>query len=199
MTFQTKVAVLGTLAEFHKEPIPYDLAALIELVSNIQPDFLCLDITPEQWQQGDFGELPPEYRDALLPLAHQTDVVVAPIAGHHPPSEPYASGWPGKLIQLSRGWLASLQRSSPGPEAINQGLRHGIADLLYSLNAWLAGQEARRAWRAHTQHLTQAVVEVARRDQGCRILVVVNVRHCHLIRKALRQFPELNVVNYSDL
>lgn len=199
MTSKTNVAVLGTLAEFHKEPIPYDLAALVALVSNLRPDLLCLDMTTQQWQRRDFGGLPPEYREALLPLAHQTDIVVAPIAGDHPPSEPSAWGWPGKLIQLSRRWLASLQRTSPGPEAINQGLRHGIADLLYSLNAWLAGQEARHAWRAHTQHLTQAVVEVARRDPGCRILVVVNVRHCHLIRKALRQFPELNVVNYSDL
>ncbi|HEX7975359.1 MAG TPA: hypothetical protein VF498_13200 [Anaerolineales bacterium] len=195
----TNVAVLGTLAEFHKEPIPYDLAALVALVSNLRPDLLCLDMTPEQWQQRDFGGLPLEYREALLPLAHQTDLVVVPIAGYHPPAEPSAPGWQGKLIQLFRHWLAFLQRTSPGPDAINQGLRHEVADLLYSINVRLAGQKARRAWQVHTQYLTQAVVDIARRDPGCRILVVVNVRHCHLIRNALRKFPELNVVNYSDL
>lgn len=199
MMSKTNVAVLGTLAEFHKEPIPYDLTALVALVSNLRPDLLCLDMTLEQWQRRDFGGLPPEYREALLPLAHQTDIVVVPIAGDHPPTEPTASGWQGKLIQLSRSWLAFLQRTSPDPGAINQGLRHGIADLLYSLNAWLAGRKVRHDWQTHTQQLTKAVVEVAQRDPGCRILVVVNVRHCHLIRHALRKFPELNVVNYSDL
>jgi len=62
----TKVAVLGTLAEFHREPIPYDLRELIRLVMDLRPDLLCLDITPDQWQRRDFGDLPPEYRDALL-------------------------------------------------------------------------------------------------------------------------------------
>lgn len=196
---ETNVAVLGTLAEFHKEPIPYDLAALVKLVWEVRPDLLCLDMTPEQWQQRNFGELPPEYREALLPLAYQTDIVVAPIAGDFPPAEPSASGWQGKLIRLFRRWLATLQRTAPGPDAINQGLRHLVADLLYNLNAWLAGQDLRHAWQIHTKRLTQAVVEVARRDPGCRILVVVNVRHCHFIRDTLRKYPEINVVRYSDL
>ena len=195
----TPVAVLGTLAEFHKEPIPYDLNALVRLVSNLRPDMLCLDMTPEQWQERDFGELPPEYREALLPLAYQTDIVVAPIAGPNPPSEPSAPGWRGKVIATFRRWLATLQRTSPGPDAVNQGLRHHVADLLYSLIAWLAGPETRQRLRDHTDRLIQAVLELARRDPGARILVVVNVRHCHIIRAALRKSPEIQVVKYMDL
>ena len=30
----TRVAVLGTLAEFHCEPIPYDLKALVRMVAD---------------------------------------------------------------------------------------------------------------------------------------------------------------------
>ena len=195
----TPVAVLGTLAEFHKEPIPYDLNALVRLVSNLRPDMLCLDMTPEQWQERDFGELPPEYREALLPLAYQTDIVVAPIAGANPPSEPSAPDWRGKVIATFRRWLATLQRTSPGPDAVNQGLRHHVADLLYSLIAWLAGPETRQRLRDHTDRLIQAVLELARRDPGARILVVVNVRHCHIIRAALRKSPEIQVVKYMDL
>jgi hypothetical protein len=58
---------LGTLAEFHREPIPYDLEALVELVADLNPDFVCLEMTPEQWRQQDFDDLPPEYRDACCP------------------------------------------------------------------------------------------------------------------------------------
>ncbi len=187
----TPVAVLGTLAEFHKEPIPYDLNALVRLVSNLHPDLLCLDMTSEQWRQRDFGGLPPEYREALLPLAYQTDIVVAPIAGENPPAELSAVGWRAGAIATLRRWLAILQRTAPGPDAINQGLRHHVADLLYSLSAWLDGPAARQKLRDHTERLTQAVLELARRDPDARILVVVNVRHCHIIRQALRKYPEI--------
>lgn len=194
----TPVAVLGTLAEFHKEPIPYDLNALVGLVSRLHPDLLCLDMTPEQWQRRDFGGLPPEYQEALLPLAYQTDIVIAPIAGEHPPEEPGAPGWRGRAIGTFRRWLATLQRTAPGPDAVNQGLRHLVADLFYSLCAWLAGPATRVKLREHTRRLTQAVLELARRDPGRRILVVVNVRHCHHIRAALRKYPEIQVLKYSE-
>ncbi len=195
---RTPVSVLGTLAEFHREPIPYDLGALVRLVTDLRPDLLCLDLTLGQWQQRDFSDLPPEYRDALLPLAYQTDIVVMPIAGARPPDEPIASGWRGRVIKTLRGWLASLQRDAPGPDAINQGWRHHVADTLYSLIAWLGGSQARRAWKAHTNHLSQQVLELARRDPGRRVLVVVNVRHCHHIRNALRAYPEIQIVKYSQ-
>ncbi len=196
---RTPVAVLGTLAEFHKEPIPYDLNALIQLVTRIRPEMLCLDITQKEWTERKFDDLPPEYREALLPLAYQTDMVVVPIAGAHPPIEPKLAGGRGKLVELTRRWLAFLQRTAPGPDSINSGIRHHIADALYSFNEWLAGIETRQAFKQHTIQLTQAVLNLARRDPAARILVVVTVRHCHHIRKALRKHSEIRVLMYSDL
>ena len=196
---RTKVAVLGTLAEFHREPIPYNLSALIRLVTDLRPDLLCLDMTSAQWQQRKFDDLPPEYREALLPLAHQTDIVIAPIGDVHPFEEPTAAGWRGHAISRLRKWLTYLQRTSPGPAATNEGWRHHVADALYSMIAWLAGSEARHAWQKHTAHLTRQVLDLARRNPGCRILVVVNVRHCHHIRPALKKNPDIDVVPYSAL
>lgn len=198
-TGPTRVAVLGTLTEFNREPIPYDLPALVRFVGELHPDLLCLDMTPQQWARRDFGDLPPEYREALLPLANQTDIVVVPVAGDNPPPEPAAPGWRGQAIRLLRRLLAYLQRTAPGPTVLNEGPRHHIADFLYSMMAWLAGPEAVRGWRAHTGTLVTQVLDVARRDPGRRILVVVNLRHCHYIRPALRRHPEIRVVSYADL
>ncbi|HEY6102004.1 MAG TPA: hypothetical protein VI007_02135 [bacterium] len=195
----TRVAVLGTLAEFHREPIPYDLRSLVRLVETLRPDLLCLDMTVEQWRHEQFDDLPPEYRDALLPLAHQTDIVVVPIAGDRLPAEPSAQGWRGMLIALLRRLLASIQRSAPGPAALNEGNLHHVADSLYSMIAWLGGPQAVRAWQAHTNELVRQVLEVARRDPGRRILVVVNLRHCHHIRPALARHPEIRVVPHGLL
>jgi len=195
----TTIAVLGTLAEFHKEPIPYDLPALVRLVADIRPDLLGLDITTAQWQQQDFAHLPPEYREALLPLAGQTDIVVAPLAGQQQPPKPEATGWRGRVIAWLRYWLALLQRTAPGPEAINQGWRHEVANVLYGWTRRLAGKAIQQAWDDHADHLTQAVVAVARRDPGSRILVVVNVQHCHIIRHRLHHYPEIQVTTYQAL
>lgn len=195
----TPVAVLGTLAEFQSQPIPYDLDALVRLVTDLRPDLLCLDLTPDQWQRQEFGGLPPEYAAALLPLAYQTDIVVVPIAGARQPTEPAVGGWRAPAIAALRAGLGWLQRRQPGPAAVNAGIGHLFADLLYEGITVLGGRQARQSWRAHTAHLAREVRDVARRDPSRRVLVVVNVRHCHHLRRALRRYPETRVVPYRQL
>lgn len=195
----TPVAILGTLAEFHREPIPYDLDALVRLVTTLRPELLCLDLTPDQWRGQDYSDLPPEYRDALLPLAHQTDIVVVPIAGDRPPAESALTGWRQRTVAVLRCGLVYLQRTAPGPGAINAGPRHFAADLIYETIALLAGSATRHAWRAHRDYLVEQVLAVVRRDPVARILVVVNVRHCHHLRRALRRYPEVQIVDYALL
>ncbi len=196
---RTRVAVLGTLAEFHREPIPYDLPALLDLVTDINPDLLCLDMTLEQWRSQDFEGLPPEYQAALLPLAHQTDIVVAPIAGSQHPPKADAPGWRGRLIDWLRQGIAAIQRAAPGPDAINQGWRHDWANHLYGLTLKIAGKDVEKAWGDHAGQLTQATLEVAQRNPDSRVLVVVNVQHCHIIRARLRHYNDLEVTTYAEL
>jgi hypothetical protein len=63
---------------------------------------------------------------------------------------------------------------------------------------WLAGPEAYRAWKAHTAYLGRQVLEVVRRDPRRRVLVSVNLRHCHHIRRALKRYHEIHVVPYTQ-
>ena len=196
---RTRIAILGTLIEFHRKPIPYDISALMELVAGINPDLLCLDITPRQWQEQDFDDLPREYQEALLPLAHQTDIVVVPIGGGWPMLRQNAGGLRSETIRWLRKRIMSIQRTAPGPDAINQGWRHHLANLLYIASRRLAGGNVERETRKQTDQLTQAVLEVARRDPRARVLVVVNIQHCHIIREQLRTYDEVEVVTYTIL
>jgi hypothetical protein len=193
------VAVLGTLAEFHQDPLPYDLAALVDLVAEINPDLLCLDISMEQWQTQDFGSLTPEYGQALLPLAAQTDIVVVPIGGDEAMLRATADGWRGALIRLIRRLLAGIQSGAPGPDAINQGWRHEVGNVLYWLARRLAGRQVVHAYHERIAQLTKAVQRVVEENPGNRILVVTNIQFCHHIRPRLRQQANTVVKAVDDL
>jgi hypothetical protein len=74
-----------------------------------------------------------------------------------------------------------------------------MADLLYEGIAALVGRATQRAWRAHVKHVSNQVLEVARRDPVCRVLVAVNVRYCHHMRRALGKCPEIRIARYTQL
>jgi len=196
---QTRIAVLGTLAEFHEAPIPYDLASLVALVAEMNPDLLCLDISMEQWQQQTFYSLPPEYRDALLPLAHQTDIVVVPIGGKQAMPTATATGWRGAVIAGLREVINWLQTGVSGPDALNQGWRHDVGNLLYGLTRRLAGKGSRHTYHAHIEQVSQAALQAAANNPGSRILVVTNIQYCHHIRPLLRQQPDVVETDYTNL
>lgn len=195
----THMAVLGTLAEFHEDPLPYDLTALVDLVADINPDLLCLDITWSQWQRQDSSRLPLEYSEALLPLAAQTDIVVVPIGGEQVMPRATAVGWRSLVIGWARGLLSWMQATAQGPDAINQGWRHHVGNMLYSLTRYLSGEQVEHAYHDHIEQVAQAALQAAENNPGNRILVVTNIQYCHHIRPQLQQHAGIRVTTYQDL
>ncbi len=153
----------------------------------------------EQWQEQNFTNLAPEYREALRPLARQTDIVVAPIGGEKTLAAPEGNGWRGTAINWLRKRIAAIQRTAPGADAINQRWRHHLATFLYDITRRLAGGSLESATRNHTDYLIEEVLDVSRRDPIARVLVVVNVQYCHIIRKKLRAYGDVEIVTYTDL
>lgn len=196
---RTRVAVLGTVAEFHEEAIPFDMSGLFELVANINPDLLCLDITPQQWRRRDFDNLPSNYRDALLPLARQTDIVVVPVGGETDWPVETMAGWRLRVVQRLRSWIRTIQRKAPGPEALNRGWRHDLVNALYFVTRRLANSDRGGGTGTHARNLTEQILAVSHRDPSARLLVVVNVQYCHLIRQLLHKHHEVSVTGFSEL
>lgn len=196
---RTRVAVLGTLAEFHEEAIPFDMSGLLELVAAINPDLLCLDITPQQWRGRDFDKLPSNYRDALLPLARQTDIVVVPVGGEIERPVETMGGWRLRAVHCLRGWIRAIQRKAPGPEALNHGWRHDLVNTLYFVTRRLTHSDRGGGTGTHAINLTEQILAVSQRDPSARLLVVVNVQYCHLIRQLLRKHHEVAVTGFSEL
>ncbi len=196
---KTRVAVLGTIAEFHIGAVAFNLEALFDLVVKIHPDLLCLDIPPGIWEQRSFDQLPPEYRDALLPLAERSDIVIVPIGHKLIQPQPRISRWRGAVTRVLQALLSALQRNAPSPLAVNYGWRHDLANGLYYLIDRLDQTFVRESHKAHTQHLIERIRQAVRRDPQANILAVVNVRYCHHIRPELRKDEQIEVVPFTEL
>ncbi|MCK6584886.1 MAG: hypothetical protein L6Q49_17465, partial [Anaerolineales bacterium] len=84
---QTRLAILGTMSELHKQPISYDLDCLKNVVADVSPDLLCAEITTDAWEHEDLSGTSLEVREALAPVIASTDIVLVPIS---PSLERYA-------------------------------------------------------------------------------------------------------------
>ena len=76
---KTRIAILATLADLHQQPIRYDLAELARIVTDVQPDLLGVEVERDEFERADLARAPIEVRDALIPLAQRSDIVIVPI------------------------------------------------------------------------------------------------------------------------
>ncbi len=203
-TSKSRVAVLGTLSEQHRQSTAYDLQVLARLVSQLQPDLLCAEVRPDHWETGDLTEMSVEYREALVPLCKRNDIVLVPVAGVEVGAfvVPRGGRWCGLRVALA-GWLdwqlRLMQRVAGRPEAINSGAFGRVCGWMCELIARVCGPEARRTWAAANDQMVQNVLTAVRRDPGRRVLVTVDCRRRHLLERRLRACDEIEVVWFHEL
>ena len=204
MTNKTRIAVLGTLADLHREPIRYNLACLTDLVEQLNPDLLFAELQREAWEAGDVSAAPIEYREALIPLAARTNIVIVPIQA--------AVGCESIMVQDERiprarrailRWLDDLlswfQRRADGPRAIHSGAFGHLCHSICLLETWVGGPATRQAWDAANRALLENVVAAVRRDPGVRVLVTVDCRRTHQLVERLRHVDDVEVVDFWKL
>ena len=204
MLHKTRIAVLGTLAELHREPIRYSLACLTELVEELNPDLLYAELRREVWEGGDLSGAPIEYREALIPLAARTNIVIVPIQGLL--GCELATPQDGRWLGLRRaavggldGLLRGLQRLADGPRAINSGVFGHFCHAICHVEAWVAGASTQHAWAMADRALLDNVLAAVRRDPGVRVLVTVDCRRRHQLVAWLRHSPEVELVDFWKL
>ena len=204
MTNKTRIAVLGTLADLHRESIRYDLACLTHLVEELNPDLLFAELQREAWEAGDMSAAPIEYREALIPLAARTNIVIVPIqgaAGCHP-----VIAQDGRMAHPRRAilrWLDGLLRwfqlRADGPRAIHSGSFGHLCHTICLFEAWVGGPATRQAWDAANRALLENVLAAVRRDPGVRVLITVDCRRWHQLVERLRQVDDIEVVDFWKL
>lgn len=199
---RTRLAVLGTMAELHHQPLVYDLACLRALVADLEPDLLCTEVTPAVWEVGDLSAATVEVREALATVVASTDVVLVPVS---PTPERYAdfapaSGWRRGVVGAFDRLLRWVQRTLSRPEAINARSFRLFCHSICWLNEQMWTGEDRQSWEAQNRLIVENILQTVRRDPGHRVLVAVQCQRVHRLVPVLRAHAvELELVPYQEL
>ncbi len=202
---RSTVALLGTLRELHALLPAYSLTRLEKLVVEKKPDLLCVEIDRRDWETGDLDQAPIEGSEVLAGLSRSSEITLVPIGGG---GRLWAeSGIPcpcrGVLASVRR-WLArrldemtvGLMRLAGGPRAINSPMVEHLCGALCDLQLGLSDRESRRAWMARNQELLDGVLWALRHDPGRRVLVALDCRRKHWLRKELQSIPDIALVDF---
>lgn len=201
-TPRTRLAILATISDLHREPVSYDLAALARLVTDLAPDLLCAEITREMWEGGDLTRTAVEVREALAPVVAATDVVLVPVASGNDRFADFAPerGWRRGMVRAFDRMLQWGQRRADTPEAINGVWFESFCHPLCVFTEWSWTAEMRAAWEEQNKLIAENIMAVVRRDYGRRVLVAVQCQRIHKLEPLLKQHEdELEIVNYWEL
>lgn len=201
-TTLSRLAFLATISNLHAEPLTYDLACLRELVAHLEPDLLCVEITPEMWSGGELSQATVEVRDALAPIAAATNVVIVPVTPSPQRFADFAphSGWRRSLVQSFEQAIRWGQRTADHPETINGPWFEAFCHTVCALTEMTMTAGERLAWNAQNQTIAENILQAVRRDPGRRVLAAVQCQRIHKLEPLLKSHSDLlELVHYRNL
>lgn len=201
-TPRTRLAILGTMSDLHRQPITYDLDCLRKVIADLAPDLLCAEITMDEWESEDFSRASLEVREALVSVIASTDIVLIPVA---PTLERYTdftpdSGWRRRLVRTFDQLLQWGQIEADDVQTVN-GLWFGaFCHTVCWLTEMFWTAKDRAAWEKQNKELTENIIRAVQRDSGRRVLVAVQCQRLHHLIPFLRaQTKVIDIVGYQSL
>lgn len=198
----TRIAILGTMSDLHRQPIAYDLNCLKKIVAEAAPDLLCAEITVEDWEHTDFARASVEVREALAPVIASTDIVLIPVAPSRHRYDSFApeSGW-------RRSWTAAFdrllrwgQRRAGSARNVNGPWFGAFCHTVCWLTERLWNSRDRAGWEEQNRELVANVVRALERDPGRRVLLAVQCQRLHHLIPLLHTHrDQFALVSYQEL
>lgn len=199
---QTRLAVLGTMSDLHRQPISYDLNSLQRIVADVSPDLLCAEITRQDWEQGDFSGTALEVREALAPVIASTDIVLIPVS---PSPAQYTDfipnfGWRRRLVRTFDRLLRWGQIQADDAQTVNGPWFGAFCHTVCFITESLWNARDRATWERQNQELADNIIQAVHRDKGRRVLVTVQCQRLHRLIPLLRAHDDLfELVGYQYL
>jgi hypothetical protein len=199
---KTRLALLGTMSDLHKQPIGYDLACLQRIMAELAPDLLCAEVTREAWEHGDVSQSSIEIRESLLPIIAVTDTVLIPVAPTPKRFTDFAPrvGWRHRLAQIFDRCLRWGLIQANNPETVNGSWFGAFCHTVCMATELCWSKEQRAAWEKQNKQLVENILRAIQNDTGRRVLVAVQCQRLHRLAALLRSYDDLvDLVGYKNL
>lgn len=194
-----EIFLLGTLHQLHLEMGFYSLADLRSIVEHIQPDVICVELSPAMLKECERLANKVESFDVLLPYADEHGCSIVPLE----PDEPRRS----EILELQKNAYAELQEQDPRAEALFDEFLDLFYDELFS--SWnsvldvhlettqalirmkhafqerVFGEGEVAGWGAWNEHFLERIEAAAAENPGVRVLVGVGVEHVYWLQERL--------------
>jgi hypothetical protein len=196
---KAEVIVLSTLHQLHAETEGYSFADLSDVIEQLQPDILAVELTAEDLESRRDQSTKQEYQRAVFPLLDKHDYSVVPL---EPPQPLY-----GNLVGLFRKSQKDLSEQNPAaaesfnlytdslfeflgerwdsPGAVNSRATDILFESKHRFQSALFGDEEAQAWQGWNQHFLQQILKTAAAHPDSRILVLVGAEHAYWLRSHL--------------
>ena len=198
----TRLAILGTMPDLHKQPIRYDLACLRNILAELAPNLLCAEVTREDCEQGDISQSSVEIRGSQAPIVAVTDTVLIPVA---PTSRQFSAfaprhGWQHRLIKIFDRFFRWGQIQANNPDTVNGPWFGAFCHMVCMATELLWNPEERAAWEQQNKWLAENIVHAIQRDTKRCVLVAVQCQRLHRLIPLLHAHADFFViVGYRNL
>jgi hypothetical protein len=198
---KTRLALLSTLADMHIQSIQYNLTALMDILTQVSPDLLYVEVPQRDWELGRLDQASVEVQRSLLPVAELSRTVVVPVAPDARQFNDFAprTGWRAGLVRRLDQALRWAQCQANSAEAIHTWSFEVVCHTLCHLSQWSWEAEARRAWKEQNQGMLNNILQAIQRDPGRRILIAVQCQRTHWLKLRLKKMLDIELVDYREL
>ena len=195
----TEVFVLATLHQFHADSGYYSFNKLSQIIREIGPDVICVELTAADIKSRRKQGTKIEYEKAVFPLADKYGYKLIPLE----PDEPKFS----TLVALNIESEKNLRIRNPdkaeaftiytdalyqhlfsvwtSPFDVNSASTDSHFEVKHEFQNAVYGDKQLAVWESWNGHFLDQVVKSARGSK--KVLVLVGVEHAYWLRKALRK------------
>ena len=191
--------MLSTLHQLHAQTDGYSFEDLSEVIEQLQPDILAVELTATDLESRRDQPTKQEYQRSVFPLLDKHDYDVVPL---EPPQPLY-----DELVSLFRQAQKDMSEQNPvgaesfglytdslfgylgelwvSPAAVNSQATDILFESKHRFQSALFGPVDAHAWEGWNQHFLQQILRTANANPDKRILVLVGAEHAYWLRAHL--------------
>lgn len=207
---KTEILVLGTIHQFHYVAEGYSTTILKALLEKLQPDVVCIETRPKDFERDDYSKSPPEVGQVIVPWAKKNGVEIIPIdwweEGMREATMAYYDSLKNtetgqELEEKEKRLLGDIQNPVSTPEKINYLTVNSdsIQNILrkeHQVSAEVYGEGVPTMfWEERNQKILNRILEVVDTHHGKRIVVAIGAEHKYWLDNELRKIEQVKFLS----